>query len=106
MSRKPPGVNGYRGASLDVRVVLVRRRRTKRMCAVVTNVAETVLSATEGAGAYFDRWRRQELRFRTFGSAHFKRVSGYGKRLVTNVAVVTDLEKLKLQKARLVKRIE
>ena len=88
------------------RVVLIRRRRTGSLSALVTNAPEDPFEAKDVAGAYFDRWPRQELRFRTFNQAtRFKYVRGYGKSLVQNITVLTALDKLRAQRNRLEARI-
>lgn len=89
-------------APYDARVVLLRRKRAGHLTVLVTNVLPETLDMHEIANAYFDRWPKQELRFRTFSQgAHFKRVHGYGKQLVTNISVVTELDKLAAQSKRL-----
>lgn len=88
------------------RVVLIRRRRTGSLSALATNAPEEPFEAQDVAGAYFDRWPRQELRFRTFNQAtKFKYVRGYGKSLVQNVTVLTALDELRAQRNRLEARI-
>jgi len=94
------------GAAYNARVVLVRRRRAGQTTALVTNVSSDDLPTAAVADAYYARWPRQELRFKEFNHvANFKRVAGYGKQLVTNVVVVTELDKLKAQRARLATRM-
>jgi len=89
-----------------VGVVLIRRRRTGSLSALATNAPDDPFEALDIAGAYFDRWPRQELRFRTFNQAtRFKYVRGYGKSLVQNFTVLTALDKLRAQQGRLVARI-
>jgi len=47
------------------------------------------------ADLYFGRWPHQELNFRAVNQAlNFKDVHGYGKQLVDNVTVLTELDKL------------
>ncbi len=88
------------------RVVLVRRRRTGSLSALVTNAPEDPYDTRDVAAAYFDRWRHQELRFRDFNQGtKFKYVRGYGKRLVQNFTVLTELDKLRAQRNRLRGRI-
>lgn len=94
------------GTSFDVRIVLVRRLRAGQTSCLVTSVDAETLTAAEVADGYYGRWPQQELRFKTFGTAHFKGVKGYGKELVTNVAVVTELEKLQARRPKLLTRIE
>lgn len=94
-------------APYEVRVVLLRRVRAGQLTVLATSVPPATFDAREVADAYFDRWPKQELRFRTFSQgAHFKRVHGYGKQLVTNVTVVTKLDKLAAQCKRIEKRIK
>lgn len=51
--------------------------------------------ADEVADLYFARWPNQELDFRAVNQATgLKQARGYGKRLVQNVAVTTELEKV------------
>jgi hypothetical protein len=65
------------------------------------------MAAASVADGYFDRWPRQELRFKEFVAAtSFKAVKGYGKQRVANVAVVTELEKLEGRKTTFARRIE
>lgn len=88
------------------RVVLIRRCRAGSLSALVTNAPEDPYEIQDIAKAYFDRWPRQELRFRSFNQGtHFKYVRGYGKRLVQNVTVLTELDKLGAQRNRLQERI-
>ncbi len=89
-----------------VGVVLIRRRRTGCLSTLVTNAPDDPFEALDIANAYFDRWPRQELRFRTFNQAtRFKYVRGYGKSLVQNFTVLTALDKLRAQRSRLMARI-
>lgn len=91
----------------DVRVVLLRRVRAGQLTVLATSVKPETFDASEVADAYFDRWPKQERRFRTFSQgAHFKRIHGYGKQLVTNIAVVNKLDKLAIQRKRVDKRRE
>lgn len=94
-------------APYQVRVVLLRRVRAGHLTVLATSVPRETFDAREVADAYFARWPKQELRFRTFSQgAHFKRIHGYGKQLVTNVTVITKLDKLAVQVKRLQKRVE
>lgn len=95
------------GGSYDVRAVFVRRTRAGQLTVLATSVERAEMTPTAIATGYFRRWPAQELRFKTFNAAtDFKRNAGYGKQQVTNVAVVTELEKLEARKTRLAKRIE
>ena len=51
--------------------------------------------ADDVADLYFDRWPNQEADFRAVNqAAGFKEVHGYGKQLVDNISVVTELDEL------------
>ena len=89
----------------ELRAVVVRRTRAGQTSVLVTDSPRDDLSARAVADAYFERWSRQELRFKTFGAANFKGVAGYGKQLVENVAVVTELDRLPDRRKRLEKQI-
>lgn len=93
-------------AAYELRAVVIRRTRAGQTSVLVTDVPRDELSAPAVADAYFKRWRAQELRFKTFGAVNFKSVAGYGKQLVENVAVVTELDKLPDRRKRLEKQIE
>lgn len=61
----------------------------------------------EIADMYFERWPRQEANFRAVSQAvGFKDVHGYGKQLVDNVSVVTELDKLQQRTVRLEERAD
>ena len=90
----------------DVRVAIMRRTRAGQIIALATSVEREQMTPTQIAEGYVDRWGRQELRFKQFVSAKFKRVAGYGKQRVSNVTVVTELVKLEASKQNLAKRIE
>ena len=94
------------GSLHELRAVIVRRVRAGQTSVLLTSVGSEEMSAREVADVYFKRWSRQELRFKTFGRANFKGVAGYGKQLVQNVAVVTELDRIPTRRAKLEKRIE
>jgi hypothetical protein len=85
------------GKLFRIRVVEVERRSK----ATVTYLGASVLleerdwKAEDIGGLYFDRWPMQEANFRAVNRAiGCKDVHGYGKRLVDNVAVITELDEL------------
>lgn len=85
------------GGSFRMRVVEIERRTTNSVTylGASTILSETEWSATDLADLYFDRWPNQEANFRAVNQAvGSKDVHGYGKQLVDNVAVVTELDKL------------
>ena len=75
IERRETGTTVYLGAS-------------KKMSEQEWNMAET-------ADLYFERWPKQELNFRDVNEAtKFKKVKGFGKQSVQNIAVTTKLDKL------------
>ena len=86
-----------RGKTFRVRVVEVERR-SKNMVTYLgasTLLEEREWKAPELADLYFDRWPKQEANFRAVNQAlGLKQVHGYGKQLVDNVSVVTELDEL------------
>ena len=92
---------------LTVRVVLIRRRGKGTYSVLATTAPREDYTATQLAEAYFSRWPRQELRFRTFNQGtRFKQVHGYGKRLVQNFTILSKLDKLRVQRERVQARLE
>ncbi len=60
-----------------------------------TKLDEREWKAKELADLYFDRWPNQEANFRAVNQATAsKQVHGYGKRLVDNISVLTELDQL------------
>jgi hypothetical protein len=86
------------GDGFSCRVVEIERRTkgTKTYLGASQLLKERDWSAEQIADLYFDRWPCQEANFRAANQAlGIKRVHGYGKQLVDNVAVVTKLDELK-----------
>jgi transposase len=80
-----------------MRVIEIERRSKKTVTylGASTRLAEKEWSASELADLYFDRWPNQEADFRAVNQAvGSKDVHGYGKQLVDNVSVVTELDEL------------
>ena len=72
-----------------------------------TKLDEREWKARDLADLYFDRWPNQEANFRAVNQAtKSKQVHGYGKRLVDNISVVTELDKLDGQLRGGVERLE
>ena len=85
------------GGTFRMRVVEIERRSTKTVTylGASTLLPERDWSATEMADLYFERWPNQEANFRAVNQAvGSKEVHGYGKQLVDNVTVVTELDQL------------
>ena len=86
-----------RGKTFRTRVIEVERRSkgTVTYLGASTLLSERDWKAAEVADLYFDRWPKQEANFRAVNQAlGFKQVHGYGKQLVDNVTVVTELDQL------------
>ena len=85
------------GQPFRIRVVEIERRRkgTITYLGASTRLDAREWSATALADLYFARWPNQEANFRAVNQAvGCKDVHGYGKQLVDNVTVVTELDKL------------
>jgi hypothetical protein len=94
---------------LRVRVVEVERRSkgTVTYLGASTLLEERDWDATQIADLYFERWPNQEANFRAVNQAlGLKEVHGYGKQLVDNVSVVTELDELNNKSRRREKQIE
>ena len=86
-----------KGGKFRMRVVEVERRTTGKVTylGASTKLDEREWKAKELADLYFDRWPNQEANFRAVNQAtESKQVHGYGKRLVDNVSVLTELDEL------------
>ena len=86
-----------KGGTFRMRVVEVERRSTGKVTylGASTKLDEREWKAKELADLYFDRWPNQEANFRAVNQAtKSKQVHGYGKRLVDNVSVLTELDDL------------
>jgi len=84
-----------------VRVVVIRRRTKGTLTVLATNSPAETYPAIVVADAYFHRWKAQELRFRTANQATgFKRIQGFGKRLVPNASAIKELERLRDQREK------
>ncbi|MBC8426755.1 helix-turn-helix domain-containing protein [bacterium] len=86
------------GDTFRMRVIEVERRSK----GTITYLgASTLLDDREWkpqnlADAYFERWPNQEANFRAVNQAvGFKDVHGYGKQLVDNISVITEVERLR-----------
>ena len=89
--------NDPAGGTFRMRVVEIERRTTGAVTylGASTHLPERDWSATELSDLYFERWPHQEANFRAVNQAvGSKEVHGYGKQLIDNVAVVTQLDDL------------
>lgn len=85
------------GGVFRMRVVEIERRSTRSVTylGASTRLSEREWSGTELSDLYFERWPSQEANFRAVNQAvGSKEVHGYGKQLVDNVTVVTELDAL------------
>lgn len=98
-----------KGGKFRMRVVEVERRTTGKVTCLgaSTKLDEREWKARDLADLYFDRWPNQEANFRAVNQAtRSKQVHGYGKRLVDNISVVTEVDKLDGQLRGGVERLE
>jgi hypothetical protein len=80
-----------------IRVVEIERRSkgTVTYIGASTRLDERDWKPADVADLYFDRWPKQEANFRAVNQAlGLKQVHGYGKQLVDNVTVITELDEL------------
>ena len=92
------------GGTFRMRVVEIERRSkgTVTYLGASTKLPERQWSAVELGDLYFTRWPNQEANFRAVNQAvGSKDVHGYGKQLVDNVSVVTELDELEKEVVRL-----
>lgn len=92
------------GGTFRMRVVEIERRSkgTVTCLGASTLLSERDWSAAELGDLYFDRWPNQEANFRAVNQAvGAKDVHGYGKQLVDNVSVVTELDTMQNEIVRL-----
>ena len=88
---------GPAGAMFRMRVIEIERRSkgTVTYLGASEKLLEQDWSPSALGDLYFDRWPNQEADFRAVNQAvGSKDVHGYGKQLVDNVSVVTELDKL------------
>ncbi|GAG20007.1 unnamed protein product, partial [marine sediment metagenome] len=86
---------------VDARAIVIQPRGKERWHVLVTLADPEVWTCRELADAYYGRWPNQEGFFRSANqSVGLKEVHGYGKRVVTNTTVLTQLEELEAQMAR------
>jgi hypothetical protein len=86
-----------KGGKFRMRVVEVERRTTGKVTylGASTRLDEREWKAKQLADLYFDRWPNQEANFRAVNQAtESKQVHGYGKQLVDNISVLTELDEL------------
>ena len=86
-----------KGATFRARVIELERRSkgTITYLGASTLLDEREWKPAELADLYFERWPKQEAKFRAVNQAvGFKDVHGYGKQLVDNISVITELDQL------------
>jgi transposase len=80
-----------------MRVIEVERRNSGKITYLGASMLlnEKEWNAASIADVYFERWPNQEADFRAVNQATgFKEVHGYGKQLVDNVSVITEIDDL------------
>lgn len=86
------------GDIFQMRVIEIKRRTSEKVTYLGASmlIDENEWKTKDIADLYFDRWPCQEANFRAVNqAAGFKNVHGYGKQLVDNISVVTELDELK-----------
>jgi hypothetical protein len=97
------------GDTFRMRVVEIERRSkgTLTYLGASTMLDDAEWKPHEIADAYFERWPNQEANFRAVNQAvGFKDVHGYGKQLVDNVSVITEIDRLRKSLEKLEHREE
>jgi hypothetical protein len=97
------------GGTFRMRVIEVERRTKGDITYLGASMLflEQEWKPQELADLYFDRWPNQEANFRAVNQAvGLKEVHGYGKQLVDNVSVLTELDELAAKVAREKERVE
>lgn len=100
--------NDPEGGKFRMRVVEVERRTkgTTTYLGASLKLDDREWKPAQLADIYFQRWPAQELNFRAVNQAtNRKQVHGYGKQLVDNVSVVTELDELACKTERLEERL-
>jgi len=98
-----------KGATFRARVVEIERRSkgTITYLGASTLLDEREWKPADVANLYFERWPQQEAKFRAINQAvGFKDVHGYGKQLVDNISVVTELDRIDQRIRNLASSIE
>lgn len=86
---------------VEARAIVIQPRGKDTWHVLVTLADRDVWNYRELADAYYGRWPNQEGFFRSANQAvGIKKVHGYGKRVVTNTTVLTQLEELEARIAR------
>ena len=102
-------LNDPDGGTFRIRVLEVERRSKGSITYLGASMLldEKDWKPQEIADLYFERWPAQEANFRAVNRAvGLKDVHGYGKQLVDNVSVLTELDKLDARLRRLAERAE
>jgi hypothetical protein len=98
-----------KGGTFRIRVLEVERRSKGSVTylGASTLLDEKEWKPQEIADLYFERWPAQEANFRAVNRAvGLKDVHGYGKQMVDNVSVLTELDKVDARLRRLTERVE
>ena len=97
------------GGKFRMRVVEIDRRTSGKIVYLGASMKlrEQDWKPQELADLYFNRWPAQEANFRAVSqAAGLKEVHGYGKRLVSNVSVITELDELNQKIGNAQERLE
>lgn len=88
------------GRSLEVGALLLRRAHRKHETVLLTTGLALDMNGTDLADLYYARWPLQENYFKNGKAVGLNEHRGNCARIVSNVAVVTELERLECRSAR------
>ncbi len=97
------------GGKFRMRVIEVERRTSGKITYLGASMKldECEWKVADIADIYFERWPAQEANFRAVNkAAGLKEVHGYGKQLVENISVVTELDQLSQKSDNAEKRLD
>lgn len=98
------------GQSLELWALIVRRRHRKQDTVLLTNGLDpdlgVVLTGRELADMYYRRWPVQENAFKQGAVLGLDKHRGNCSRMVANVAVITELEKLEGRTRRFTEKLD
>lgn len=93
------------GRSLTLGALRVRRAHRANDTVLLTNGLDLEMEGPDLADLYFARWPLQENAFKDGGAVHLAQHRGNCRQVVSNIAVVTELDKLEKRTAADQKRL-
>lgn len=92
--------------SLEIGVLLIRREKREQETILLTTGMEMGMKGRDLADLYFKRWPMQENTFKDWRAVGLGEHRGNCGRMVANMAVVTELEKLSARRGKMVGKLE